>query len=319
MQERGVDLRIFTKSDINRMIPDLVTEFPDDEEAEVLGLEPIDVVVQGLKCGSIDCDSLIRAIEQEFIKIGGEIKYSTEATKIILKPETELGIPGEPFVWQKHKINGVETNRGDIMAKTTVVAAGVWSERILDPLGFDSMMRPKTRMLFVFNDPKLEGLMKVKDLNEYGALPLTILPKAGIYLKAETTEKKIWLGCARHLGTRFGLEDDPQPEEDYYMENVYHVLVKYFPCFEGLRPENMWAGQYAINGFDGIPIVAPAPGMIYVGAASGSGIMKCDAIGRVAASLYAGEKEALLYNGQSLEVSSLSISNRDVMKETFII
>ena len=30
MQERGVDLRIFTKSDINRMIPDLVTEFPDE-------------------------------------------------------------------------------------------------------------------------------------------------------------------------------------------------------------------------------------------------------------------------------------------------
>lgn len=103
-------------------------------------------------------------------------------------------------------------------------------------------MRPKKRQIFVFKDPKLKGLLEVKELNEYGALPLTILPRAGVYLKGELTEGSIWLGCADDLGRSFGLEDDPQPEEDYYTDNIYHVLVKYFPCFKDVRPVNMWAG-----------------------------------------------------------------------------
>jgi len=70
--------------------------------------------------------------------------------------------------------------------------------------------------------------------------------------------------------------------------------VKYFPCFEDVRPMNMWAGQYAVNGFDELPVVAPAPGMIYVGAASGSGIMKCDSIARIVAALYGGRRSFMV-------------------------
>ena len=319
MRRRGVELRTFGKGDLKRMIPDLVTDFKDDEEAEILGLEAVDVGVQGVKCGSIDADALVRSYESEFIKLGGEIKYSTTATKLMLKPEVELGIPGEPFIWQKRRVTGAETNRGVIQAETTVVAAGVWSERLLDPIGLDAAMRPKKRQIFVFKDQRLDGLLKVKELNEYGALPLTILPRAGIYLKAELTEGSIWLGCADSLGRSFGLEDDPQPEEEYYTDNIYHVLVKYFPCFQDVRPMNMWAGQYAINSFDEIPVVAPAPGMIYVGAASGSGIMKSDALGRIVAALYAGEKEAELFGGRRFRVEDLGIHTRNVEREEFVL
>jgi len=319
MQRRGVELRTFTKGDLNRMIPDLVTDFEGDEEAELLGLEPIDVGVQGIKCGSIDADSLVRCYEEEFLKIGGEVRYGTEAKRLILKPEEELGIPGEPFVWQRSHIAGAETSRGEISAETTVVAVGVWSERLLNPIGFDPAMRPKKRQLFVFKDPRLKGLLEVKELNEYGALPLTILPKSGVYLKAELTEGSLWLGCADNLGRSFGLEEDPQPEEEYYTNNVYHVLVKYFPCFQDVRPMNMWAGQYAINSFDETPVIAPAPGMIYVGAASGSGIMKSDSLGRIAAALYAGKEEAELFGGRRFRVTDLGIHERNVEKEAFII
>ena len=81
----------------------------------------------------------------------------------------------------------------------------------------------------------------------------------------------------------------------------------------------MWAGQYAINSFDGIPVVAPVPGMIYVGAASGSGIMKCDALGRIVAALHTGEEEAELYGGRRFRVADLGIKNRNVERESFII
>lgn len=319
ISNQGVELRIFEKGELKRMIPDLVTDLEGDEEGEIMGLEPIDIGMQGVKCGSIDADALVRYYEREYIMLGGEVSYGTEAKRLILKPTEELDIPGEPFVWQETKISGAETSRGAITADRTVVAVGAWAERLLEPIGFDPFMRPKKRQIFVFKDPKLKGLLDVRNLNEYNALPLTVLPKAGVYLKGELSEESIWVGCADNLGRSFGLEEDSKPEEEYYTNNIYHVLVKYFPCFEDVRPVNMWAGQYAINGYDGAPVIIPAPGMIYVGAASGSGIMKCDAIGRIAAALYSGEAEAELYGGHRFRVADLGISDRSVEKETFII
>jgi len=314
----GVELRFF-EEELSSIIPGLVTDFTGDEEAEIMGLEPVDVGMQGVKCGSIDADSLVRCYEQMFLKTGGEVVYGAEAKRLILEPEEELGIPGEPFVWQDAEIKGAETSKGEIRAGTTVVATGVWAQQLLDPIGIDANMRPKKRHIFVFKDPRLRGLFELKGLNEYGALPLTVLPKSGVYLKAELSEESIWVGCADNLGRRFGLEDDPQPEEGYYTESIYHVLVEYFPYFKDVRPVNMWAGQYAINSFDGIPVVAPAPGMIYVGAASGSGIMKCDALGRIAAALYMGDDEAELYGGRRFRVADLGVRSRRVEREEFII
>jgi FAD-dependent oxidoreductase domain-containing protein 1 len=319
MRRRGIEIRTLEKEGLKRCVPDLVTDFEGDEEAELMGLEPVDIGFYGAKCGGVDADSLVRAYEAEFLKLGGEISYSTSATRLIIKPEEELGIPCEPFVWQKSRVTGAETSKGEITAETTVVAVGTWAERLLDSIGIEPMMRPKKRQLFVFKDPKLRGLFEVKELNRYGALPLTILPKAGVYLKAELKEGSIWLGCADNFGRRFGLEDDPQPEEEYYTNNVYQVLVKYFPCFGDLRPVNMWAGQYDINSLDLTPVVAPAPGMIYVGAASGSGIMKSDALGRIVAALYAGKGEAELFGGRRFRVSDISVADRRVERENFVI
>ncbi len=318
MTRLGVELRFFDEG-LTDMVPGLVTDFTGDEEAELLGLEPVDVAMQGVKCGSMDADLLVRCYERMFLEAGGEVFDGAEADRLILEPEEELGIPGEPFVWQDTAVKGAETSKEEIRAGTTVMATGAWAERLLDPIGFDAMMRPKKRHIFVFKDPRLGGLFEVKGLNKVGALPLSVLPKSGVYLKAEVSEGSIWVGCADNLGRRFGVEDDPQPEESYYTDDIYHVLVEYLPCFKDVRPVNMWAGQYAINGYDGIPVVAPAPGMIYVGAASGSGIMKSDALGRIAASLYVEEPEAELYGGRRFRVADLGVHSRRVEREEFII
>ncbi|MGQ9680741.1 MAG: NAD(P)/FAD-dependent oxidoreductase [Candidatus Bathyarchaeia archaeon] len=319
MLNHGIESKIFEKRELKKIVSDLVTDFEGDEEAELMGLEPVDLGFYCAKCGSVDASSLVESYASEFLKLGGEIQYNTTVNRLVIKPEEELGIPGEPFVWQRSRIAGVETDRGEIEADKTVVAVGAWAERLLEPIGFDPFMRPKKRQLFVFKDDKLKGLFNLKGINDYGILPLTILPKAGVYLKAELTEGSIWLGCPDDLGRKFELEDDPQPEEEYYTNNIYHVLVKYFPCFRDLRPVNMWAGQYEINSLDMTPVVAPAPGMIYVGAASGSGIMKSDALGRIVAALYAGDEEAELYGGRKFKVADLGISTRHVEKEAFII
>ena len=317
MRRMGVELRTLGREELGRLIPDLVTVFEGDEEAELMGLEPVDVGVLGVKCGTVNTDALARCYESMFLKLGGEVKYNTAAKGLILRPEEELGIPGEPFIWQERNVVGAETSRGEIRAGTTVVAAGAWSERLLDPLGFDALMRPKKRVMFVFRDPRLRGLMAVEGLNEHGVLPLTHMPGLKIYIKPDLTEGSFWMACADDFGRRFGLEDDPQPESALYTDNIYPALVKYLPCFKDVRPVNMWAGQRAINSYDTIPVVAPAPGMIYVGAATGNGILKSDALGRVVAALHAGEEEAMLYGDRPFRVADLGIHTRDVEMETF--
>jgi len=317
MKSKGIEFRTFEKDELRHLIPDLVTNFEGDKEAELMGLEPVEIGVLGVKCGTINTDAIARCYEAEFLKIGGEVKYNIIANRLITRPEKEFGIPGEPFIWQDVVVAGTNTNYGEINAKRTVVAAGVWSERLLDPIGFDSMIRPKTRVIFVFKDQKLERLLHLKGMNNYGFLPHTHLTNTKLYLIGDLTEKSIWLGCAEDFGRKYGLEDDPKPNEHLYSKNAYHALVKYLPCFKDVRPINMWAGQRAINRFDSIPIVTSAPGMIYVGAATGNGILKCDALGRIVAALYSDENETILYSGYNFKVSDLGIANRNVEKEKF--
>ncbi|TRO54486.1 FAD-binding oxidoreductase, partial [Candidatus Bathyarchaeota archaeon] len=319
MKSSGIEFKVYNRSEIEEMIPALMTDFGDAEEAELLGLKNIDYGLYGKKCGSLDADALVRAYEAEFIKLGGKVQYNTEAKKLIVSPEMELGIPGEPFVWQKKVITGVDTSKGEIKAETTVVACGVWASTLLDPVGLDSYMRPKKRQLFAFKDPKVEPIMKTTGLNDEGALPLTILPTAGILLKSELTEGSIWLGCADWIPRKFQLEEDPQAEDDYYTNNIYHALVMYFPDFEDVRPMNSWAGQYAINSFDESPVIYKETGLLYVGAGSGSGIMKGDALGRIASALYYDIEEAELYGGRKFRVSDLGVHHRKIEPEKFVI
>ena len=315
-QRVGVDIETYGSDEVEAKIPDLVNDF-DDEEAELMGLRPVEAGILARKCGSIDADSLARSLEAKFLKLGGEVSYGTEAKALIVKPERELGVPGEPFVWQDIHIAGAETSRGEIRAETTVVAAGTWSERLLAPLGFDPLMRPKNRSIFVFKDPRLNRLRDTAGFSEHGFLPFTQIPEISAYLKVEPSEGSVWLGCADDFGRRYGLEDDPQPERGLYENNIYHALVRLLPCFRNVRPVNSWAGQRSVNRLDKTPVVASAPGMIYVGSATGYGVTKCDALGRVVAAVYAGAEEAELYGGRRVRASDLGLEKRSVGRETF--
>ena len=315
MEKKGIELEYNEKEDLKTKLPDL--QLDQDDEAELMGLKPIVIGVQGLNCGLINADALARAYEALFLRLGGDVQYNTVATKLIHKPKNELGLSGEPFVWQSSGIKGAETSNGIIEATTTVLATGAWSGRLLDAIGVDCNIRAKKRMIFVFDHKNLRNLIDAQGFNEYGKLPVVQLPDAKVYFKADIQEDNLWLSVTEGLGRKYGLEDDPQAEEKVYTENAYHGLVKYFPCFEDVRPINMWAGQRAINSMDKQPIVAPTPGMIYVGAATGNGILKSDALGRTVAALHNGDQEAVLFDGKMLRVSDLGITNRNVGLEQF--
>jgi glycine/D-amino acid oxidase-like deaminating enzyme len=163
---RGADIKTFSRRELEQIIPHLRTNFSGDKDAKLMGLEPVDIGVQGIKCGCIDASALIQSIEREFLKLGGETHYNVEANRLILKPKIELGILGEPFVWQESNITGAETNFGEYKADTTIIATGTWSEKLLDPIGFHCLMKPKKRQIFVFKNSKLNEFFKVKKINK---------------------------------------------------------------------------------------------------------------------------------------------------------
>ena len=320
MTEKGIQLKIWSKDDLREMIKGLCLEFSSvDDEVEVLGLENIVGGIQGVKCGTVAPELVARFYEKELKDLSVKIMYNTEVTSLILEPTHALGLPKEPLIWQDKKIKGVRTKTGDIYAKTTVIAAGRWANKFLDEIGLDSHMKPKKRQLFQLSSPKLLNLLNTKGLNEYGLLPFTILPRGGVYMRPVRAEKGFWVGAADDLGRSFLFEEDPKAESDYFTYNIYPILSKYFPQFTDVKPNNMWAGEYDINTSDANPCIFEENGLLVVAGLSGSGIMKADAVGRIASALHDGREDATLYGGRKIKVRRLGVIERDVDSEKFVL
>jgi FAD-dependent oxidoreductase domain-containing protein 1 len=300
---------------------DMQTDFSNDEEAQMMNLGNVQKGIVIPKAGLIDVDSLVKFYESEFLKIGGRIQYNTKVEEITVEARQPLGMPSEPYFWQDATVTGVKTNRGPIKAKKTIVAAGAWAAQLLDPLGIECFIKAKKRQIFSVkakSDP-LKKLLFSKEFTDAGCLPFTIVPKPSAYIRPAPEEDALWLAYADEFPRAFKIEDDPQPEEDYYKFGLYQVLAKYFPQLTGCQPFSAFAGLYEINTLDGQPLIFEENNVMVVGGASGSGILKADAIGRIAAALYNDEEYALLYGDKKFKVSDLGLKNRNIEPERLVI
>ncbi|MFN7105741.1 MAG: NAD(P)/FAD-dependent oxidoreductase, partial [Pyrobaculum sp.] len=287
-----------------------------DEEAREMGLSDISFAMLIKDAGIIDPEKLAKYYHQAYMEEGGEVKFNVKVLQVAFTPKRPLGIPGEPFVWQDVKVAGVETTEGLIEAKNVVFATGAWTERLMDAMGFGLPLKPRKRQVFVV---RAEG--ELRTLLEKGLVdpqwgPMLILPK-GIYLRPELGEGTFWIGVADRRP--FGFEDRAEPEEALWRFGIYPVLSKYIPAFENMMPQNAWAGHYDENVVDYQPIVDRLAEGLYVAAGtSGSGIMKADAVGRIAANLALGREKAELYGGVVVE-SGLLRHNRCFEEERLVI
>jgi len=300
---------------------DMQTDFSNDEEAQMMNLGNVHKGIVIPKAGLIDVDSLVKFYESEFLKIGGRIQYNTKVEEITVEARQPLGMPSEPYFWQDATVTGVKTNRGSIKAKKTIVAAGAWAAQLLDPLGIECFIKAKKRQIFSVKaktDP-LKKLLFSKEFTDTGCLPFTIVPRPSAYIRPAPEEDALWLAYADEFPRAFKIEDDPQPEEDYYKFGLYQVLAKYFPQFTGCQPFSAFAGLYEINTLDGQPLIFEENNVMVVGGASGSGILKADAIGRIATELYNDEEYALLYGDKKFKVSDLGLKNRNIEPERLVI
>lgn len=297
------------------------TDLASDEEAQLMGLGNVCKGILIPKAGVFDADCLVRFYEEKFSRLGGKIQYSVEVENLVAEPRKPLGIPEEPYFWQDTRVAGVNTDRGFIKAKKTVLAAGAWIPQLLDAVGMECFIKPKKRQLFSVEakTQDLQQLLFTKGFNSVGCIPFTILPKPRVFIRPFPNEKVFWLGHADDFPRAFKLEEEPRPEKRFYQYGIYQVLVKYFPQFKDCKPSSAFAGLYEINTLDGQPVIFEENDLIVVGGASGSGIMKADAIGRIAAALYRNEKFTVLYDDKKFRVSDLSLRNRCVEPETLVI
>jgi FAD-dependent oxidoreductase domain-containing protein 1 len=319
LANKGFKYAEYDESDLAKRL-EMRTNFGNDEEAQMMGLGNVYKGVVIPKAGLIDVDSLVKFYESEFLRLGGKIQYNTKVEEISVEPQQPLGMPGEPYFWQDAAITGGKTNRGVIKAKKTIIAAGAWAAQLLDPLGIECFIKAKKRQIFSVK-AKTDALKKLlfTDFTGAGCLPFTILPRPTAYIRPAPEEDALWLAYADEFPRAFRVEDEPEPEENYYRFGLYQVFVKYFPQFTDCQPFSAFAGLYEINTLDGQPLVFEENGLMVVGGASGSGILKADAIGRIATALYNGEEYALLYGDEKFKVSDLGLKNRSIEPEKLVI
>ncbi len=333
MSNNGIELRRYDRQDLELALPTLRTRFMSaSEQARLMKLEDVAAAIFGVKCGRLDPDKLARFYSQQFMALGGRIALNTNVKSLMVEPNESLGIEGEPFVWQESQVTGVltvgETN-SEIRADTVVIAAGVWNNELLEPVGIDGHVKAKKRQLFKISSRESKDLVKLmrnKHFNELGELPFVVLPKYGCYLTAATENNEFRIGCEDEFNRAFvnipnTNMDDCKAESSYYEHNVYPILKEYFPEFENARPSQMWAGTYSYNTLDSIPFVFQEGGMIIAGGGSGSGIIKADAMGRIVDAIYrfGEDSEASLYGGVKYPVSKMGFKSRSVQREEWVI
>jgi glycine/D-amino acid oxidase-like deaminating enzyme len=317
---KGFQYKEYDETELARKL-EMRTNLADDEEAKMMGLGNVHKGILIPKAGLIDVDSLVKFYESEFLKLGGKIQYNTDVKELVVEPRQPLGMPGEPYFWQDATVTGVKTSKGPLKAKKTIIAAGAWASQLLDPIGIECFIKAKKRQVFSIK-AKTEGLKKLllsKEFTNAGCLPFTILPKPTAYIRPAPEEDALWLAYADEFPRAFKVEEEPEPEENYYRYGLYQVMIKYFPQLTDCQPFSAFAGLYEINSIDGQPIIFEENGMMVVGGASGSGILKADSIGRIAAALYQGQEYAFLYGDRKFRVSDLGLKKRSVEPEKLVI
>ncbi len=318
MISQGIRLRVVERDELATQIPDLVLD-PKSDQSKMVGLECVHKAVLGLDCGIVAPELIVKFYENEFMKLGGESQFGTEVKSLCLAAKNPLGIPGEPFAWQDKTFKELETSNGTLSADTIVVAAGIRAPMLLDPLGIDCLVKPKKNQIFQVRGERAERLLRTKGFNEENTIPFTILPKGEVYFRPVPGERSFWVAAAAGIGVPFRLDEEPIADDSFYTYNIYPILSEYFPCFADLRPVNSWAGFYDVNSLDSSPIIARISNCILVTGMSGSGIMKADAVGRMAAAIFEGKEEVRLFGDRKISTSQLGLTNRAVPKEEFVI
>ncbi len=169
------------------------------------------------------------------------------------------------------------------------------------------------------NSESLRKLLRTGSFSDAACLPFTVLPRPSIYIRPNLEGEDFGVGFADEFPRAYRIEDHPKPEADFYDHGLLPFVAKYFPQFEGTPSQGGFAGLYEINTLDEQPVIFGEHGLVVVGGGSGSGIMKADAVGRIAAAVYSEQDYVTLFGARKFRVSDLSLRKRKVEREKLVI
>lgn len=329
MQENGIRISKFPKNELDKI--DQLNLSPKGEDADLVRAPEIVEGVFGHDCGRLDPDKLTNHYVSQFSRLGGSIAYSAEVVRFIIGSKNDLGIEGEPFVWQDPEAKSIEVlhggSKGNVSAKKFILACGAWTNELLEPIGIDGHVKAKKRQLFKVRAEKgsrLSKFLTVSPVNS-GNLPFLILPKSGCFVKAIPENMEFWIGCDDEWGQPYidlpskDIDRNYRANMEYYVRNIQPILNQYLPDLSSVSPAQMWAGLYSYNTIDYMPFVFQEGNIIVVGGDSGSGIMKGDSLGRIVNSLYSDDIETELFGNVYYKTSKLGIEKRDVEREAWVL
>ncbi len=310
--------------------------------------EPITGGLFGRNCGAIAPELLARFYREAAERRGVEFAFGQTVRRLSFegRPEILRHEPdGRPYGFQEQMAGRLRIARvhfGDdrsTAADRVVVAGGAWSDRILHPLGFATGCSPRAQRLFSVAGPAAEEILDwsapvhpLDSTDGRGRCPFLILP-TGATIKPIFRQRRLWLGGVETLTHPIGTREDPARDgrldfdmgrlgdRSAYATDLLPAISPYFPALEsgGARLESSWGGYYSFSP-DGLPVlVTTAYGVTFVGGDSGSGIMKADALGRLAAAACRGRHEARLFTGETYRPERLSLERRDVEPERIIL
>lgn len=289
--------------------------------------------ILGRACGSLSAQALAGWYAKGFVQLGGSIHTDTRIVGFDLDGEThraEQARPDPGNTQPRSELPGrvlaaVTRDGTRYQAGTFLITAGCWLQDILGPLGIASGVYPKKRQLFVISVPDNSSLYGSGSVGR----PVMILPYGGVYLKPVPDRDLVIVGRADDLGRAFepsytGDTAYPQPEEGYFRTYIEPVLCASFPELakrypKGLDLRQAWAGHYDYHWPDRNPVVEQVANVIWAGGSSGSGIMKGDALGRIAAAAVTGEETVSLADGRRFKTADLSLRRRAVQDEGLVI
>jgi glycine/D-amino acid oxidase-like deaminating enzyme len=215
------------------------------------------------------------------------------------------------------QITGIRVGEEKILAEAVIVAAGAWTGRTLGLAGLKVPIIPRKRQLFSIpaQGGPLNRLVATPGFNDHNLLPFTILP-GDAYLRPAADS--FILGYA-NPDEPPGLEEPARARRDFYETRIRPQVEKYFPVFQGNVPTHAWAGHYDEHPPDSTPFVERLAGTLVVAGSSGSGVMKADSLGRIVAGRLKGLEVVELGHGEHFRVADLSLEQRAVPPEEFVI
>jgi glycine/D-amino acid oxidase-like deaminating enzyme len=334
------------RNGINKNIPEVAFQLKDLSALELLDLFgcdasskdvqinegttlPLPSIAHGIlapQAGTLSPAKLLGFYENQFKELGGELLYRTEVEKITYnrtpgeaREEAESSVPSKMKYGMEKGIqfNSLLTNDGTIKADKICLATGAWTNQLTDPLGINALIKPKTRQLFNifvkhFKTPK--GFA-----NKEERYPIFVLPPDGIYIKPLRLRGNFIVGWADDVGRPFMFEPEPLPEAEFFEKYMRPVLKADLPWLGDAEIKHSWAGQYHYNTIDGNPFIFNEKNLTMVVGASGSGIMKADAIGKITAARILEKTKVELMENVELPVNTLGLESRLAAKEHLII